>query len=607
MTSTEGKPELLRVEDLTVYYGPRVGLDAVSFGVRWGEIHALFGPPDSGKSTLINALSGRIPRYRGAITYEGRLIKRLTPRRALSLGISAIHQNLYLYPRWSAFENIYLNQRVRKSFFTLDREGMRQRALAVFRDLSADIDLDVPVMYYTVSQRQMIQIAKSVCVLPKLLLVDELSVKLTAGELERFHYLLSLLREKGVSILYATGNMEEIFNFASRVTILKNSRVVETTSISGLDKLQLVKLTYSFMARRKELEETNFELFYLKNFYESIFNHIPLPLMVTDTRGTIVFLNTCIIDLLGIDAGSYVDRFFNDLLALPETSVCTIQETILRGAGPRSPGVRLEIPRSSRELVMMPLHDEDGSFIGTLTTITDGHGPDKSEESGKGMGGRPPAEKLTGWIAHEINNPLSVILNYLNVIKSESSIAHIKTHTEQVAREVRRIKHIMEKSLHAARLSGKAFPKVRVDMLLDEVLQLMKPTIEQSGIALALDLRRGILASVDPDLFKQVIVNLLLNAVEATQGGGQVRISSDLQKEDRQVYMVITIRDSGIGIPEDDHSRIFEPFYTTKDHGETGGLGLSICRDILNQYDGTLTVSSMPGKGSTFRILLPYR
>ncbi|MFW6138185.1 MAG: ATP-binding protein, partial [Spirochaetota bacterium] len=555
----------------------------------------------------INVLSGRIPKFAGKIIFENRVLNRLTTKRAMKRGINAIHSQLYLYPKWSAFENIYLNYRIKKNFLLPDQERMRQRALDIFSELSIpDIGLDVPVKYFPLTKQQMVQIVKSICFPSKLLLIDEMSVKLTPEQLDRFHYLLSVLCQKGTTIIYATSNMEEIFNFASRVSILKNGRVIETTNISDIDKLHLVKLTYSFMTRRKELEESNFELFYLKHFYENIFNHIPLPLMVTDTKGNIVFLNTSITEYFDIEASDYTDRYFNDLINLPSESVKKIDETIFNMRELRF-SLPLDFSLSFRKLYMIPLYDEDGSFMGTLSTIDEDGGLNIAGEKNPKPGSMFSPEKFAGRVAHEINNPLSIILNYLKVIKTEESPSLIKLNLDNVEKEVNRIKHIIEKSMHVEELGTQSFTKTRVDTLLNEVISLMRPTMEHNNIRLNLRIRPGILASVDPDLIKQVIVNIVLNAVEAMPQGGVVSISADFEKAGQDIYIVISIEDNGVGMEEKKLENIFNPFYTTKDHGEMGGLGLSICKDILSQYNGCITVKSIPNQGITFKIFLPYQ
>ena len=611
MTSPDNQSDILIIDGLTVDYGPRMGLDGMRFKLKQGDIHAVLGPHGSGKSTLINVISGRIPKFNGTVLFDNHILKKLSPKKAIKLGIRAIYHELYLYPKWSAFENIFFDHRIKKHFIVNDKSAMRAKALDIFNALSVNIDLDTPIMYYNVSQQQMIQIAKNICFPAKLLLIDELSVKLDPEQLERFQYLLSILRQRGTSILYATSNMDEIFNFASKVTVLKNGQVVETANIAEIDKIQLVKLTYSFMTSRKELEKSNFELFYLKNFYEGVFNNIPLPFMVTDTKGNIIFINTRLNNLLKINREEYLDHFFNDLFKFPEDTLREIQHKIYNGEDLCFSNYQPEhFPEQSYcKLYMVPSFDEDESFIGIRRIFSyddDVNDREDQEDKKNKCDGISSMDKITGWIAHEIKNPLSIILNYLKLIKTENSIEQIKNNTENVEKEVRRIKHIIEKLINMAALQKETSKKIKLDSLFNDVINLMKPTIDQNRVKLELNYQKDIFVSVDPDLLKQVVVNMVLNAVESMPYGGLLRISSNLQNIEQKAFIMIEFKDNGVGIKKKDIRNIFNPFYTTKNNREMGGLGLSICRDIVSQYEGHITVDSTPQLGSTFRIFLPY-
>jgi len=603
MISSNNDSDILVVKDLSVDFGPQIGLDKISFRVKRGDIHAVLGHHGSGKTTLIKAISGSIPRTSGDIIFEGHLLKKHNPSKAIKLGIETIHQELNIYPHWNIYDNIFLKHRIKKNMFMYDRKSMHKMALNVLNELSAELDLETPVMYYDFPKQQMIQIAKSICFPSKLLLVDELSMKLLPEDLEKIQYFLSVLRQRGTTILYATHNMDEIFNFASKVTILKNGRVVETANISDIDKMQLVQLTYSFISRRRELERNNFELYYLKNFYESVVNNIPLPVIVADTKGKIITLNTQMVDYFKIDQKDYMGYFYNDLLNLDRKTMEVLHSKILNGEDAFFRDLKFKSIRYN--LHILPFYDEDGSFIGILGLIKDGKGNKTDSPMEESFINIKTPEKLRAYVAHEIKNPLSIILNYLKLIKSEKETKKILKHTLNIEKEVKRIKNIVDNLLKNVAYQNTEPEEVYLEPVINEVIDLLKDSIVQNRIEVKLNLSEPLYLKIDINLLKQVLTNFVINSVEAMPDGGILQIVTGKKDLGKRLYNIIEINDNGVGIEKQNLAKVFEPFYSTKRDRENRGLGLSISRDIINQFGGFIDVKSTPGKSTTFIIFLP--
>ncbi|MBL0714140.1 MAG: GHKL domain-containing protein [Desulfosarcina sp.] len=200
-------------------------------------------------------------------------------------------------------------------------------------------------------------------------------------------------------------------------------------------------------------------------------------------------------------------------------------------------------------------------------------------------------------LAHEIKNPLASITGSIQLLREEISFesGHDKL-MQIVLREADRLSALVGNFLLFARPpSGKSEP-IELDSAIPETIRLIAQdkrcrntvTIQQSG-------RTGLWVVMDPDHFRQVIWNLLLNAVEAINGEGQVGVYIDRSKNG---HVTIQISDNGCGISEEHMQSIFDPFYTSKPHGT--GLGLSIVHSILESYDGWLEVDSQPGQGTRF-------
>lgn len=210
--------------------------------------------------------------------------------------------------------------------------------------------------------------------------------------------------------------------------------------------------------------------------------------------------------------------------------------------------------------------------------------------------------RLAAGIAHEVNNPLQPILNCLEVaLEDIENGDEVDSEVLRVAeREVQRIKTIVTRLLDFARPN--ATDKVDVDIrdLIDEVLVLTAKQLEHMHVRVYKNLAQVPPLNSNPVQLKQVMLNLVLNAMEAMPEGGDLRIELTSQNG----YVVITIKDTGIGMDSQTVARIFEPFYSTKDEGT--GLGLAVTYGIIEGHEGSVQVESEPGKGSRFIIWLPY-
>jgi signal transduction histidine kinase/ABC-type multidrug transport system ATPase subunit len=590
-TNTSSDANILVIEDLSVNKGQQRLLNGINLAVLRGEIHAILGPPGSGKSTLIRAIMGIIPPTGGRIFFEGRELKRHLPRAAMKLGIEAVLNESTLYPTLSLFDNISISRMPRRRLLFYDTEKLHQAIAGVIQDLSLTLNPARPLSSFSVVEQHLAQLVKAVCLPTRLLLIDEISTKLPPTELEKIKHLLAIIRQRGTTILYSTNNMDEIFNFASRVSILKNGRVASTSRLSDIDKIQLVQMTYSFLSSREELERNNFELFYLKTFYESIFNTIPTPIMVTDTKGTIVVLNDTLKELLKIRS----DRphgTFREALSLADKVNGETWETIKRGEV-----AHFEVGPARQGISAFALTDEDDAFIGIVFLAGFQQLPHEVSDA------HASTEKLIARTAHEIRNPLGIILNYLKLIRTEVSVDRIHEKARLVESEVRRIKHMTE-DIQAQSLRKRIRNEGLREILL-EVIGLVGPTASSSKVTVTNHLDGDYVLHIETELFKQVILNIMINAVEAMPHGGSLEIRTGLETRGDKDYLVISFVDTGAGIPPDQVESIFEAFFTTKEKSSNQGLGLSISRDIMAGLSGFITVESNPGEGSTFHVFLP--
>jgi two-component system, NtrC family, sensor kinase len=211
--------------------------------------------------------------------------------------------------------------------------------------------------------------------------------------------------------------------------------------------------------------------------------------------------------------------------------------------------------------------------------------------------------KLAAGVAHEINNPLTGILTNSSLLLEDLPADDPRREdVEVMVHETIRCREIVKRLLDFARQTKPQKRLANINTLIENIILLVRNQASFRSILIEKNLADEIPESlVDPDQIQQVFVNIILNAAEAMTKGGQLTVSSSVSANRENI--VITIADTGPGIPEDVRERIFDPFYTTKEHGT--GLGLSISYGIVEQHGGVIGVESRMGKGSVFTIQLP--
>jgi signal transduction histidine kinase len=215
--------------------------------------------------------------------------------------------------------------------------------------------------------------------------------------------------------------------------------------------------------------------------------------------------------------------------------------------------------------------------------------------------------EMAAGIAHELNNPLTSVTGF-----SELAMENIPNDTETyrdlalVLKEARRARDVVRRLLDFARQSESVRAHASLNEVIEDVVALSRHLIHTSGVELTLDLQSDLpWASMDSNQIKQVLLNLVHNALQAMPNGGAMEIKSASASRNERDWVMVSVRDTGVGISQAEQARIFEPFYTTKgDRGGTG-LGLSVTYGIVTDHGGQIDVESQPGIGSKFMVWLP--
>ena len=230
---------ILEIHDLTKTYPGVIALDNVSINIKKGEVHALVGENGAGKSTLIKTITGASKPDSGKIIFEGKEYPFMAPRLSGDLGIEAIYQEFNLAPSLSVQENIFMGTRINKGIF-IDTKALLKKSKEVLDNFNVEIDPLVPVGSLSVAYMQLVEIAKALAKKCKLLIMDEPTAPLTDNEVEILYDLIKTLKEKGVSIIYISHRLDEIFHVCDTVTIMRDGKVVKNCGVNEIDKDQMI-------------------------------------------------------------------------------------------------------------------------------------------------------------------------------------------------------------------------------------------------------------------------------------------------------------------------------------------------------------------------------
>jgi len=235
-------PPLLRMTGVRKRFPGVVALDGVDLDLMAGEVHILLGENGAGKSTLMKILSGAQMKDEGEIEVDGRPAAIHSPRAARDLGISIIYQELTLVPQLSAPANVFLGKEPTNAFGLLDLEAMKARTRDLLTGLGITIDLDAPVGKLGIAEQQMIEVAKALSENARILVMDEPTSALTAGEIDQLFAAIASLLARGVGIIYISHRMNEVERIGHRVSVLRDGKKIGTYNPKEVSLDELIRL-----------------------------------------------------------------------------------------------------------------------------------------------------------------------------------------------------------------------------------------------------------------------------------------------------------------------------------------------------------------------------
>src|SRR5690625_42184 len=242
-------------------------LDHVHFKLKQGEIHALMGENGAGKSTFIKVITGVHQPDSGEFFLNGEKVDFTNPRDAQERGIAAIYQDVTSYPDLNVTENIFMShQKVHKKTKRLRWKEMHQEAKQILEQLGSSIDPKTEMGTLSVAQQQIVEIAKAISTNAKIIIMDEPTASLTNRESEELYRITKQLRDEGVSIIFISHRLEDMYHLASQVTVLRDGKYIGSWKVDDLSSDDLIvamvgrEITQVFPERNGEIKEKLLEV-----------------------------------------------------------------------------------------------------------------------------------------------------------------------------------------------------------------------------------------------------------------------------------------------------------------------------------------------------------
>ncbi|MDR1519028.1 MAG: ATP-binding cassette domain-containing protein [Planctomycetota bacterium] len=590
------------VKNVDFSFGNYHVLRDVTFSVAPGEIHALVGRHNEGKSTLCGILTGRLAPTAGAVTAGGADHDSLNPIRARRLGIAGLSSAPRIYPGRTVLENLVAED---GSFWLgwlpLRTQGRRVGGWLAEHGLS--LPLNARMHEIPREQWVVIETLAKLYRHPGLLVMDEAIEELKQPWLGRLLTILRRHLRRGMGLLMVTHKIEDALAVADRVTVMRRGQIIATNPSSDLERLGLIRLSYAQLDDFDERFGSQEKFQELMRYTEAMLRDLPSAVIILATNRHIRFVNRSAQRLFGdaLRSGGELFGADNPVLRLTVLEATASNRDAELHAVPVSTGSGQIIA----DVRIRSLY-ENNAKVGAIITVDDVSMRENlrsrlilSEQlSSIGL--------LAAGVAHEVNNPLEIIGNYLNYLRDDPSSPDAGEVMSHIEEEVARIQEIVNTLVSS---SDKATTGEKIDaMAMARELSVLlsfhagfrhvRFTFEESEEPAHIH--------ITPTEMRQIILNLMRNSIDAMDGDGLIRVSCGVEDGEDGSWIVLRFADTGPGIGLSNPNDVFLPFTTSKKgNGPHQGLGLYIVYGIVRKYGGTISVANVSGGGCVFTLQFP--
>ncbi len=345
---------------------------------------------------------------------------------------------------------------------------------------------------------------------------------------------------------------------------------------------------------------------HLHEFNERILKSVNLGIYTVDNQLVITSWNRRMTEMSGIDEdraiGSSLDELFPNLIQ--EGVIERIRQVLVSGSKAKLRVLHRQLDGTDRfqKRRLAPLRDGN-EVVGAVVIVEDITEFKRLMDQTVHNEKLAEVGRLTAGIAHEINNPLAILAYAAELLGREQPLSGFQEEMlEKIKAEVERLKSLTGGLLSFSSTQETKNRLVNLNDLVAEVARLLRFELQRKSIRLDTEFGTVPVINADPNKIKQVLINLVMNAIHALRGQGRILLATGLNSDG---MVELRVEDNGPGIPMAIQGQVFTPFFTTKPEGEGTGLGLYICQNIVREHGGQIRLESHPGQGTLFRICLP--
>lgn len=596
--------------ELSFSYADQPVLQEVDFHVMPGEVHALVGKQNEGKSTLCSILVGGVRPDSGWILAGGEPFRHMTPALSRSLGIEYVGKEANVFLDLTVAENIYIGDNDpwwRR--FALWQSGFR-RVRDWLDSYGIDLAYKSSIRKLRKEDRLFVELLSRLRRRPRLLILDETIEQLSGGRQADFKRVSDELMRDGMAIMWVTHKIEEALATSERITVLRRGRVLFSNRSANMDHVSLVRVCYSELGKDNNEDVTREQFYELIRFLEAMLRDMPAMVIIADLDGSMRLVNQSARSAfpeIHNWTGDSLDAFLRGLNAKLADDIASAIS--LRDEGEWH-SVRIGSRAGDGILVDVKMRgiQERGVRIGHMVTIEDVSVRENMRQQLALSESLASVGLLAAGVAHEVNDPLAIINNYLGYIRGEILDVDIVRAIRLAQDEIGRIQQIIDNLVTFSGSDGVSDDLVDIMALAEELCTLIRFHTDARLVDFSCSCAgsRRLWIRANANEIRQVLLNLLRNALDAIDGDGTIALDGALEEEDGRECVRLTVSDSGRGIQLDNPEDIFRPFVTTKKHQKQHqGLGLSIVYSIMEKYGGRIQAANREEGGCRMRLTFP--
>ncbi len=521
LPSLDTADPVLALQGVSHDYGNLEVVRGVTLALARSEIHALVGQHGAGKTTLAMMASGMLRPRAGTISVLGRRYPSLTLRMAHRAGIRMVYQHLGLNDSLTVAETLFANDPRVNSFLWTSTRRVNRAAAELLQGLDFDIDPSTRLRSLSLSDRAVVDIVRQVHARPVLLVLDEALEKLTPPALARVAPVLLRRAAEGMAVLFITHRIDDVYSLAHRVSIMRDGELIFTGPTEDIDQMNLVRMAYTQYSARPGAAPPPAEFTRFLRYNEAILEHLPLSLLVTDTAGTVKLVNEHFQQAFGLSTAECLDRPLGGLL--PEAGAAgPVDIAGALGAGEEREFFNVTIRARDRSTLFnlrtLPVFDA-GSHIGSILLMEDITDYDRMQKRFILTEKLASVGLLAAGVAHEINNPLEIISNYLTALRRRVRTDDERETVRKLGEEISYISAIVGNLVDLGDTQRVAREEIDLNDVIARILDLLRQSARARRIRIvflpgAAELR----ATVNANELKQVILNLVKNSFDAMPG-----------------------------------------------------------------------------------------